>query len=146
VRDAFRKKRIGYLFCVDFLIFINYNEYRNDSDEYITVAIHLDFRKIESKNYFLFFILFCILKQHILKQEGKMVKTSKLISEIESLPIDQKTQIVDKILNSLNPGRKEIDELWSREAERRVEEIKLGKVKTIPGEQVLKEVQQRFLK
>jgi len=75
-----------------------------------------------------------------------MVKTSKLISEIESLPIDQKTQIVDKILNSLNPGRKEIDELWSREAERRVEEIKLGKVKTIPGEQVLKEVQQRFLK
>ena len=75
-----------------------------------------------------------------------MLKTSKLISEIESLPIDQKTQIVDIILNSLNPGRKEIDELWAREAERRVEEIKSGKVKTIPGEQVLKEVQKRLLK
>ncbi|MBU4445273.1 MAG: addiction module protein, partial [Candidatus Marinimicrobia bacterium] len=60
--------------------------------------------------------------------------------------IDQKTQLVDIILNSLNPGRKEIDELWAREAERRVEEIKLGKVKTIPGEQVLKEVQKRLLK
>jgi len=42
---------------------------------------------------------------------------------------------------SLNPSQKEIDELWVKEAERRVEEIKSGKVKTVPGEKVFKEIQ-----
>lgn len=57
------------------------------------------------------------------------MKTNELISIIESLPIDIKTMLVEKILSSLYPAQKEIeDELWAKEAERRVEEIKTGKV------------------
>ncbi len=63
---------------------------------------------------------------------------------VDSLPIDMKLELVDKILDSLTPRQKDIDELWQIEAERRVEEVRSGKVKTIPGEQVFAEIRQRF--
>jgi len=63
---------------------------------------------------------------------------------VDSLPIDMKLELVDKILDSLTPRQKDIDELWQIEAERRVEEVRSGKVKTIPGEQVFEEIRQRF--
>jgi putative addiction module component (TIGR02574 family) len=74
------------------------------------------------------------------------MKANDLITIAESLPIDIKIQLIDKLLNSLNPFQKEIDELWLQEAEKRVEEIKTNKVKTIPGEDVFKEIQKRFSK
>ena len=63
-------------------------------------------------------------------------KTNELISMVESLPVDIKTTLVEKILNSLHPSQKEIDALWAKEAEKRVREIKAGRVKTIRGEDV----------
>jgi putative addiction module component (TIGR02574 family) len=75
-----------------------------------------------------------------------VTKTDPLISMVESLPVDIKTTLVEKILNSLYPSQKEIDALWAKEAERRVKEIKTGKVKTIPGDEVFKEIQKKFYK
>jgi putative addiction module component (TIGR02574 family) len=75
-----------------------------------------------------------------------VTKTDELISMVESLPVDIKTTLVEKILNSLYPSQKEIDALWAKEAERRVKEIKTGKVKTIPGDEVFKEIQKKFYK
>ena len=71
-------------------------------------------------------------------------KTNELISMVESLPVDIKTVLVEKILNSLHPSQKEIDVLWSKVAERRVDEIKTGKIKTIPGDEVFREIQEKF--
>ncbi len=71
-------------------------------------------------------------------------KTNELISMVESLPVDIKTTLVEKILNSLYPSQKEIDALWAKVAERRVDEIKTGKVKTIPGDKVFREIQEKF--
>lgn len=73
-------------------------------------------------------------------------KTNELISLVESLPVDIKTKLIEKILNSLHPSQKEIDELWAKEAERRVEDIKTGKIKTISGREVFKEIHKRFNK
>jgi len=73
-------------------------------------------------------------------------KTNELISMVESLPIDIKTTLVEKILNSLHPSQKEIDALWAKEVEKRVKEIKTGKVKTISGDKVFKEIQDKFYK
>ncbi len=73
-----------------------------------------------------------------------MIKTKELISEAVSLPIDIRTLLVNKLLESLNPTKKEVDELWAEEAERRVEDIKAGKVKTIPGDEVFKEIGKKF--
>jgi len=71
-------------------------------------------------------------------------KTKELISMLESLPVDVKTTLVEKILNSLHPTQKEIDALWIKEAEKRVKEIKSGKVKTIPGDKVFKEIHEKY--
>ena len=59
---------------------------------------------------------------------------------IISLPVEIRAQLVDKLLRSLHPVQKEIDELWAAEAEKRVEEIKSGKVKTIPGDKVFSKI------
>jgi len=74
------------------------------------------------------------------------MKTNDLMTMAESLPLDLKTQLIDRLLKSINPSKKEIDELWAEEAERRVEDIKKGKVKSLPGEAVFKEIQERFSK
>lgn len=74
------------------------------------------------------------------------MKTNELISMIESLPIDIKTMLIEKILNSLHPSQKEIETLWTKEAEKRVDEIKAGKVKPIPGDEVFNEIKERFNK
>jgi putative addiction module component (TIGR02574 family) len=74
-----------------------------------------------------------------------MIKTDKLISEAVSLPVDIRTLLVNKLLESLNPTKKEIDELWAKVAEKRVEDIRKGKVKTIPGEKVFKEIRDKYI-
>ena len=71
-----------------------------------------------------------------------MINTNELMSMVESLPIDIKTQLIEKLLNSLSPAQKEIDKLWAAEAERRVTEIREGKLKAIPGDEVFKEIQE----
>ncbi len=73
-----------------------------------------------------------------------MIKTDELISEAISLPADIRALIVNKLLESLNPTTKEIDEIWAVEAENRVEDIRTGKVKTIPGEEVFKEIRDKY--
>lgn len=75
-----------------------------------------------------------------------MIDTNELISMVESLPIDLKTRLIDKLLNSLQPSQTEIDTLWAEEAERRGEEIRSGNVRTIPGDVVFREIHDRFSK
>jgi putative addiction module component (TIGR02574 family) len=71
---------------------------------------------------------------------GDMIKTKELFDEAVLLPVEIRAQLVDKLLRSLHPLQKEIDELWVAEAEKRVEEIKSDKVKTIPGDEVFKKI------
>ena len=75
-----------------------------------------------------------------------MMKTHELLSMAESLPIEIKVQLIDTLLNSLHPSQSEMDKLWAKEAERRVEQIHSGQIKTIPGENVFKKIQDRFSK
>ena len=71
-----------------------------------------------------------------------MISTEELISEATSLPVDIRVQLVEKLLQSLNPTEKETDELWAAEAERRVKEIETGTVKTVPGDEVFKKIRE----
>ena len=75
-----------------------------------------------------------------------MYKTNEIMEEIESLPIDIKTQILERILYSINPMQDKIDRLWAKEAEKRVKEIESGKVKTISGDKVFEEINNRLTK
>ncbi len=72
--------------------------------------------------------------------------TSKpdLVSMADSLPIDLKIELIDKLLESISPAQSEIDELWKVEVERRIDEVESGKVKTIPGDEVFAKIRERF--
>ena len=74
------------------------------------------------------------------------INTANIISMVDSMPIDLKTKLVEKLLESIHPTNKEIDDLWAVEAETRVDELKSGKVKTIAGEEVFAEIRQKFSK
>ena len=75
-----------------------------------------------------------------------MISTEELISEAVSLPVDIRLQLVERLLQSLNPSQKDIDEIWATEAERRVQEIDAGKVRLVPGEEVFKKIRDRHPK
>lgn len=47
------------------------------------------------------------------------LQQQQLFDEIDILPIDLKTKIVDKILNSISPVNKSIDDLWIQEVNQR---------------------------
>lgn len=72
------------------------------------------------------------------------IDQKKLFENIDILPIDMKTKLVDMLLNSINPTDKSIDTLWIKEVKKRKEEIESGKIDTIDGDEVFKKIQQRF--
>lgn len=65
-----------------------------------------------------------------------MATTKKLIDEVLSLPVEERAIIADSLLKSLNPPDQDIDTKWIGVAKRRLQEIRTGKVKPIPGDEV----------
>ena len=70
--------------------------------------------------------------------------TKELIEEVASLPVEERAMVADSILRSLNPPESEIDRKWAQVAQRRLAELRSGKVKPVPGEQVFAKVWKRF--
>ena len=72
------------------------------------------------------------------------LKQEQLLDEIDILPIDLKTEIVDKILASITPPNNEIDQLWIKEVNKRKQEIDSNSVTLIDGDEVFKKLSQRL--
>jgi len=72
------------------------------------------------------------------------LKEQQLFEEIDILPIDLKTKIVDKILNSLNSSHQSIDDLWIKEVNKRKNDVENGSVKLINGEDVFEKIAKKF--
>ena len=72
------------------------------------------------------------------------LKQEQLFDEIDILPIDLKTKIVDKILASITPLNSEIDKLWINEANKRKQEIESNSVALVNGDEVFKKISQRL--
>jgi len=68
------------------------------------------------------------------------MKTEEIIEEIVSLPVEERALVVDSLVRSLNSPKPEIDAEWAKEATRRLEELRSGKVKAIPGDEVFSRV------
>ncbi|MBA3031342.1 MAG: addiction module protein [Desulfobacteraceae bacterium] len=60
----------------------------------------------------------------------------KIIEEALSLPIEQRVLIADSLLKSLNMPNPAIDDKWTEVAKRRLQELRSGKVKVVPGDLV----------
>lgn len=71
-------------------------------------------------------------------------QTAELISIAESLPIEMRVEIVERLLESMRPNRQEIDDLWKVEIERRIAQVESGEVQLIPGDVVAAKIRERF--
>jgi len=72
------------------------------------------------------------------------LKQEQLLDEIDILPIDLKTEIVDRILNSITPVNSSIDALWIKEANKRKTDIEKNRVSLVDGDEVFKKISQRL--
>ena len=69
----------------------------------------------------------------------------KFMEEALLLPREDRAELVEQLLQSLNiPSQEEIDRLWIEEAEKRVREYEEGKIKSLDGEQVLREIRNKY--
>lgn len=68
----------------------------------------------------------------------------EIIKEAESLPVEERAIVVDSLLRTLNPPDPEVDRKWVEVAKRRLEELRSGQVKAVPGDQVFARVRERF--
>lgn len=67
----------------------------------------------------------------------------QLAQQAMRLPSDARAKLADLLVDSLEGdtlGR--IEELWAAEAKRRRDEVRSGRVKTIPGDDALKKVRE----
>ena len=68
----------------------------------------------------------------------------ELIEEVVSLPVEERAIVADSILRSLNPPESDIDRKGAQVAQRRLTELRAGKVKPVPGEEVFARIWKRF--
>ena len=67
-----------------------------------------------------------------------------IMKDALSLPPGARAMLADHLLESLDTeNQKRIEAVWAEEAERRMQEIREGKVQPIDGELVMKELRAR---
>ncbi|MBN1833207.1 MAG: addiction module protein [Deltaproteobacteria bacterium] len=66
-----------------------------------------------------------------------MTTTDSIFKEASTLSPSEKAQLIDRLISSLDKSDKEIDELWAKEVEDRIDAYDQGKIKTISIEEVL---------
>jgi len=64
----------------------------------------------------------------------------QLFDEVETLPIELKTKMIDKLLSSISPIKKSIDDLWIDEVVKRKKQIDAGEAKLVDGEEVFRKI------
>lgn len=69
-----------------------------------------------------------------------------MISEAESLPVEERAKVIDSLLRSMNPPESEVDARWAEIAHKRLDDIRSGAASSISGEEVFNRVRERLEK
>jgi len=72
------------------------------------------------------------------------MKTADLIAEAISLPVEERSIVIDSLLKSLNPPETDIDKKWASVATRRLAQLRSGEIKAVPGDEVFRKIWDRF--
>ena len=65
----------------------------------------------------------------------------KLADQAMNLPTESRARLADLLVESLDAGELgRIDRLWVAEAKRRRDEVRSGRVETVPGDEALQKV------
>ncbi len=72
-------------------------------------------------------------------------RVSEVLEKALALSTQERGLLIDHLIESLDegPAEERVEEAWDHEIKRRVDDIRAGKVKMIPGEQVLQELAKR---
>ena len=70
----------------------------------------------------------------------------KIYDDALDLPSTERLGLIDKLLESITPTARSIQEAWIQEAENRLADYRSGKVEAIPGEEVFREIHRRLNK
>jgi len=63
------------------------------------------------------------------------VGDSRLIEEALGLPANERADLAERLLSSLDPPEPELEKLWVAEVEDRIEAFEQGKLKTISSQE-----------
>jgi putative addiction module component (TIGR02574 family) len=74
-------------------------------------------------------------------------QVSEVLEKALTLSTQERGLLIDRLVESLDEGPAEegVEEAWEEEIKRRVDDIRSGKVKTIPGEEVRRRLAARLL-
>ena len=73
-----------------------------------------------------------------------MPKSDEILRAALSLPQEDRAELADKILQSLDEtDQDEVDARWAREAEDRISAFDRGEIQAIPGEEVFSSLKPR---
>lgn len=78
---------------------------------------------------------------------GQMTpQVAELLEKAMVLSTHERGQLIDRLIETLDDGPAEegVEAAWKAEIKRRVEDIRSGRVKTVPAEQVLGRLQARL--
>jgi len=69
------------------------------------------------------------------------ITVERLVEQAMKLPSESRARLADLLVESLDAGDLgRIDRMWAAVAKRRRDEVRAGRVKTIPGEQARRKV------
>lgn len=73
-------------------------------------------------------------------------QVSQLLEKALALSTEERGVLIDQLVASLDedPAEPGVEAAWDEEIKNRVDDIRSGRVKTIPGEQVLLEIAEEF--
>ena len=72
------------------------------------------------------------------------MNADQIITEVSSLPLEQRSHVADCILQTLTPVSAENDAAWLAVARGRLAELRSGAVATVPGEAVFERILGRY--
>jgi putative addiction module component (TIGR02574 family) len=73
-------------------------------------------------------------------------QVSELLQKALALSAQERGLLIDRLVESLDdePAEEGVEEAWAEEIKRRVDDIRSGRVKTIPSEQVFRELEEEL--
>ena len=67
----------------------------------------------------------------------------KLVQQALGLPADERAEVAERLLSSLEQPPSAIDHLWAQEAEARIDAYERGEIEAIPAEDVFNAIKNR---
>ena len=73
------------------------------------------------------------------------MKVEEIAEEALALPSEARALLADRLVESLDPAEDgQLHQLWAPEAQRRLQELRSGSVRAIPGEEAVANLRRKY--